>query len=84
MAMVPADCDDATANKVLLEELQRLNDDLEVPSPEDYGIDRSRFMDLLPTMAEQAIASGSPGNNPVIPSTDEIIAIYKDIYSNNS
>ena len=81
MEMVPDDCDDATANKVLLVELQRLNDDLEVPSPEDYGIDRKRFMDLLPTMADQAIASGSPGNNPVIPSTDEIIAIYKDIFS---
>lgn len=82
MEMVPADSDDETANKVLLEELRRLNKELEVPSPEEYGIDRSRFMDLLPTMADQAIASGSPGNNPVVPSTDEIIEIYKEIFNN--
>ncbi|MCR8922850.1 iron-containing alcohol dehydrogenase [Dasania sp. GY-MA-18] len=82
MEMVPADCDDATANTVLLAELRRLNQELEVPSPEQYGIDRQRFMDLLPTMAEQAIASGSPGNNPVIPDSDQIIAIYKEIFSN--
>ncbi|MBT4522283.1 MAG: iron-containing alcohol dehydrogenase [Halieaceae bacterium] len=81
MGMVPADADDSTANRVLLEELRRLNQDLKVPSPETYGIDRAAYMDLIPTMAEQALASGSPANNPLIASTDEIKALYKEIYS---
>jgi hypothetical protein len=32
---------------------------------------------LPPIMAEQALASGSPANNPIIPSADEIQAIYR-------
>jgi hypothetical protein len=31
-------------------------------------------------MAAQAIASGSPANNPRGPSQDEIIALYQRVY----
>ncbi|MGK0500382.1 MAG: alcohol dehydrogenase class IV [Oceanicoccus sp.] len=81
MGMVPAGTNDVTANRILLEELKRLNEDLSVPSPEDYGIDREAYMDLVPLMAEQATASGSPGNNPRVPSVDEIIELYQQVYS---
>jgi len=64
----------------LLEELQRLNQNLEVPSPEAYGIDHARYMALLPTMAKQAIASGSPANNPVVPDVEEIVNLYRQVY----
>jgi len=64
----------------LLDELRRLNDDLKVPSPRVYGIDRARYDELLPTMANQAIASGSPANNPRIPSSEEIIDLYRRVY----
>jgi len=64
----------------LLDELRRLNDELHVPSPRAYGIDRARYDELLPTMAEQAIASGSPANNPRIPTRDEIIDLYRRVY----
>ncbi|WP_340638241.1 iron-containing alcohol dehydrogenase [Salinicola tamaricis] len=56
--------DDARAGERLLAELVALNQELAVPSPRDYGIDPARFEALLDTMAEQALASGSPGNNP--------------------
>jgi alcohol dehydrogenase class IV len=65
----------------LLDELRRLNDDLKVPSPAAYGIARDRYEELLPTMASQALASGSPANNPRIPSSDEIIELYRRVYS---
>ncbi|MEH6549599.1 MAG: iron-containing alcohol dehydrogenase [Pseudomonadales bacterium] len=81
MEIVSQGTDDVTAISVLLEELQRLNDDLDVPTPEDYGIDRDTYMDLLPTMAKQALASGSPGNNPLVPSIGEIIELYQQVYS---
>ncbi len=64
----------------LLEELRALNADLKVPTPRDYGIDAERYTELLPVMASQALASGSPGNNPRVPTADEIIDLYKRVY----
>jgi len=32
-------------------------------------------------MASQALASGSAGNNPRVPSADEIIDLYKRVYA---
>jgi alcohol dehydrogenase class IV len=32
-------------------------------------------------MAEQALASGSPGNNPRIPDADEIVALYDRVWA---
>jgi alcohol dehydrogenase class IV len=64
----------------LLDELRKLNDDLKVPSPAAYGIDRARYDELLPVMASQALASGSPANNPRVPTSDEIIELYKRVY----
>jgi len=65
----------------LLDELRALNADLKVPSPRDYGIDAQRYAELTPAMASQALASGSPGNNPRVPTQDEIIELYKRIYA---
>src|SRR5437870_8914170 len=64
----------------LLDELRRLNEDLKVPTPRAWGMDARRYEELLPVMATQALASGSPGNNPRIPTSDEIIALYRRVY----
>ena len=64
----------------LLDELRRLNQDLQVPTPRAWGIDGGRYEELLPVMAEQALASGSPGNNPRVPTADEIIELYRRVY----
>ena len=64
----------------LLDELRRLNLDLKVPSPRAWGIAADRYGELLPVMASQALASGSPANNPRVPTTDEIIDLYRRVY----
>lgn len=64
----------------LIEELRTLNADLNVPTPRAYGIAESRYADLMPTMARQALDSGSPGNNPRVPTADEIVALYRDAW----
>ena len=64
----------------LLDELRRLNEDLAVPSPRAWGIDAERWQSLLPVMASQALASGSPGNNPRVPTSEEIVALYQKVY----
>ncbi len=71
---------DNTANERLLKELLLLNNELNVPSPEEFGINKKEYMGNLETMAEQAIASGSPNNNPRIPNIEEIIEIYKMLW----
>ena len=77
-----ADEDEGSQGAVarLLDELRRLNRDLQVPSPRAYGIDANRYEELLPVMADQALASGSPGNNPRVPTADEIIQLYQKVY----
>jgi alcohol dehydrogenase class IV len=45
--------------------------------PEQFGFEQAKFFSLLSEMAEQAINSGSPNNNPRVPSKNEIIEIYK-------
>jgi alcohol dehydrogenase class IV len=64
----------------LIDELRRLNRDLQVPSPRAWGIDAGRYEELLPVMARQALASGSPANNPRVPSGDEIVELYRRVY----
>ena len=64
----------------LVEELGRLNRDLAVPSPRAYGLDERRWRELLPVMAAQALASGSPANNPRVPSAEEIVDLYRQVW----
>lgn len=71
---------DAVANEKLLIELKALNDELQVPTPAQFGIERERFFAQLQVMADQALASGSPNNNPRVPSADEIVEIYKQLW----
>ena len=64
----------------LLDELAALNRDLDVPSPAAYGIDRDSWHGLIGTMTAQALASGSPANNPRIASAEEIAALYAEAW----
>ncbi len=77
--------DDEVGNQaavaMLLDELRKLNEELQVPTPKDYGIAEERYFSLLPTMAQQALESGSPGNNPRVPTPDQIIDLYKEVWA---
>jgi len=77
MGIALSDDADDVANQKLLNELIAINDELNVPSPSEFGIDKKDFMQNLEIMAEQAIASGSPANNPRVAESKEIVEIYK-------
>jgi alcohol dehydrogenase class IV len=64
----------------LIEELEALNRDLSVPTPRSYGIEESRWHALVPLMAQQALASGSPANNPRVPDSEAIEALYRQLW----
>ena len=76
----PAEGDQASVGR-LIEGLRALNRDLDVPSPERYGVPRERYFELMPTMAQQALASGSPGNNPRVPTVEEMVELYSRCYA---
>jgi alcohol dehydrogenase len=74
------DRDDRSAAQALVDGLAQLCVDLEVPTPHAYGISETDWTSLIPTMAQQALASGSPANNPRVPSADDIAELYVRIY----
>ena len=49
---------------------------LEIPGLEKLGVARDKLDPVVSKMAEDAIASGSPGNNPRIATKEEIIELY--------
>lgn len=71
---------DNDAVETLIKELKQINVDLKVPSLSEFGITESDYFASLDIMAEQALASGSPANNPQIPSQEEIIQLYKKVW----
>jgi alcohol dehydrogenase class IV len=72
---------DAAAGKALVAGLVAFNETLGVPRlGACRGMDRARFDSLVPKMAQDALASGSPGNNPVVPTAEEIVGLYQDAW----
>jgi 1,3-propanediol dehydrogenase len=58
-------------------EVRSLCQDLQIPGLTGLGIDPDKLMALAPTMAKDALASGSPGNNPRLPTVEEIVDLYR-------
>jgi alcohol dehydrogenase class IV len=54
---------------------------LQVPSPKKYGISEERYFSLIPAMSAQALASGSPQNNPRVPTIEEIGDLYRQVWA---
>ncbi len=81
-AMGVAHIDDSheVANQKLVQALAEINKDLKVPTLAEFGVDRKYFDEVVQTMAEQAIASGSPSNNPITPTIAEMISLYKQLW----
>ncbi len=71
---------DALAGEKLVAALRQLTADLCVPGPADYGIEKGAWFDAVELMAEQALDSGSPANNPRVPDKREIIALYERVW----
>jgi alcohol dehydrogenase class IV len=71
---------DAVAAAKLVTGLEALNRELSVPTPADYGIKEADWTGKMALMAEQALASGSPGNNPRVPTAEEIVGLYRQVW----
>jgi alcohol dehydrogenase class IV len=60
--------------------IKKLIRDVKIPSLKGLGVQEERLDQLAPAMADAAIASGSPGNNPRQATKEEIIELYKITY----
>jgi alcohol dehydrogenase class IV len=62
-------------------EIKLLCKDLNIPNLKQWGIDKQELHKVIAKMAKDAIASGSPGNNPKVPTEAEIIELYGVCYT---
>ena len=81
MGLADAEEGEQAAVGRLVGALRDVNRALAVPTPKAYGLDEARWHDLIPMMAEQALASGSPGNNPRVPTSWEIQQLYREAWA---
>ncbi|WP_026376456.1 iron-containing alcohol dehydrogenase [Aestuariibacter salexigens] len=80
MGLANVDDDDASCHAALVTFLKKVNDTLHVPSMSEFGIAKGEYDDKLALMAKQALASGSPANNPLVPDENAMIELYKQVY----
>lgn len=82
MQLASASDNDDQANQKLVAGLRQLCADLQVPTPASFGISEEQWRQVIPTMAQQALDSGSPANNPRIPNAEQIAELYQGVWTN--
>jgi alcohol dehydrogenase class IV len=61
--------------------LRKLNRDVNIPSLRGLKVPEDRYRALQEKMATDALASGSPANNPRLASAIEIVELYQRVYA---
>lgn len=71
---------DETAAKAFLAAIIKLCETLEVPTLAEYGVDKEAFFEVMDKMADDAIASGSPGNTRKTTTKEDVLKMYKELW----
>ena len=72
--------DDASAARAFLTSVRELCAICQVPTLEEYGVDRKTFFDQIPKMSADAVASGSPGNTVRTVTEADCARIYRGLW----
>ncbi len=72
--------DDRTAAEAFLNACIELCRTCEIPSLEEYGIDRGKFFEAIDKMTQDALDSGSPANTIKNVTKKDIVKIYKNLW----
>ena len=75
-----ADDSDEVAAKKFIDACAELCKICEIPTLEEYGIDKNEFFDVMDKMASDAIDSGSPSNTIKEIQKDDLIEVYKSLW----
>lgn len=79
IGVADSDSSDEQASILFIDALENLCKTLGIPSIEEYGIDKKKFLSSIDKMAHDAFASGSPSNTKKSLIVDDIIKIYKNL-----
>ena len=73
--------DDEAAGHKLVDGLEALNAALQIPTLRDcVKVSHAKFEQSLEKMATDALASGSPQNNPVLPTVAQMVGLYQQAW----
>lgn len=72
--------DDRTSAEAFLKACSQLCRTCEIPTLEEYGIDRGKFFEAIDKMTDDAIDSGSPANTIKNVTRKDIVKIYKNLW----
>lgn len=72
--------DTKTAAKKFITACEKLCKQCEIPTLEEYGIDKNKFFTSIDKMAEDAIASGSPSNTIKNIDKNDVLNIYSALW----
>lgn len=75
------DENDESAAKKFIEQLEKLCHTCEVPTLEEYGIDRDAFFTSIDKMSQDAVDSGSPGNTRKPVTVADVKKLYKELWA---
>lgn len=65
------------AAQIAVDSVKRLIEDVKIPTLAQLGVNKKKLEEVVSQMAEDAINSGSPANNPRQASKEEIIELYE-------
>lgn len=71
--------DDKSAAERFLRAVDWVVESCEIPTLREYGINQEEFTKVIPKMAEDAIASGSPGNTRKTVTKEDCEKIYRNL-----
>jgi alcohol dehydrogenase len=81
MGLAGGAMEDAAAADALVAGLEALNQRLKIPRLREHPkMEEQRFFNSLDKMAADALASGSPQNNPVVPTAAQIVELYRQAW----
>lgn len=75
----PADTDEDAAKKLLLR-IAEVIKICEIPTLKEYGVPKEEFETVIPKMASDAMASGSPSNSWKELTAQDLEGLYKKVY----
>lgn len=85
MKLCPHDASEIEAGRALLAGLSELNKYLGIPRlGECVRVARGEFDTVVDRMAADALASGSPQNNPVVPTAAQIVRLYAEAWETSA
>ena len=71
---------DKTAAEEFLKAIEAITAELQTPTLEEFGIDKEKFMEVIPKMAYDAMDSGSPQNTVREITQNDVEQMYRNLW----